>query len=252
MPNADSAVELDTYGFEFPGNKVGVLLLHGFSGTPLEMRPLGEALGMHGRSVLAPRLPGHGTTPEELAGVPWERWVEAGLAGFDRLRSTCDEVFICGLSMGSLVAAHVCAQKPASGLIAMAPALGVRKPIWLAGLVKFVWPRFANTSDTHHEEGNAPIWHYDSLPTAAVHELHKLVGATRKALPEVTCPLLVLQGRHDKTVTEAGAREYLSLVDTGDKELAWLEDTGHGVPFETERVAVARQVNTFVDRHAPQ
>jgi len=251
MPITETGADVDTYGFEFPGNHVGVLLLHGFSGTPLEMRPLGEALGMHGRSVLAPRLPGHGTQIEDFAKVPWEQWVEAGMEGFDRLRSTCDEVFVCGLSMGALIAAHVCAEKPASGLIAMAPALSVKQPLWLTGLVKFVWPRFPNTPDTRHEEGNAPVWCYDNLPTSAVHELHKLMRATRQVLPQVTSPLLVLHGRHDHTVKEAGVRDYLALVDTGDKELVWLEDTGHGVPFETEREAVFKQCSAFVDKHTP-
>lgn len=251
----DGDHEVDTYGFELLGDKVGVLLLHGFSGAPVEMRPLGEALARHGRSVLAPRLPGHGTVPEDLVGVPWQRWVEAGLESFDRLRSTCDEVFVCGLSLGSLVAAHVCAEKPASGLIAMAPALGTRTPpLWLAGIARLFKPRIANTSPdkrTHRPDGNAPIWCYDQVPTSAVYEVHKIMKASPAALAQVTCPLLVLQGRHDAVVTEAGAWEYLALADTGDKDLVWLEDTGHVVPVEGERERVFTLVNAFVDKHSP-
>jgi carboxylesterase len=246
--------EVDTFGFELHGDHVGVLLLHGFSGAPVEMRPLGEALARHGRSVLAPRMPGHGTQHQDLAGVPWEQWVEAGIEGFDRLRSTCDEVFVCGFSMGSLVGAHVCAEKPASGLVALAPALRSKAPLWAAGLARFVKPTVKNSPPekrTHLPEGNAPIWCYDELPTSAVHELHKLMKRTPKVLPQVTCPLLVVHGRHDPVLVEEGARQYLALVDNGDKDLVWLENTGHGVPVETEREAVFQRVNQFIDRHSP-
>jgi carboxylesterase len=244
----------ETGPFELDGDHVGVLLLHGFTGTPLEMRALGDALAARGRTVFAPRLPGHGTTVENLGEVAYEEWIEAGLDGFDRLASRCDEVIVCGLSMGSLVGAKVCAQKPASGLVAMAPALGLQgPPIWLAGLLKPFIKSIAampERAGTYATEGLAPQWSYDRFPLAGVHELAKLRREAERVLPEVTCPLLVLLGRHDQAVTEAGARKYLSLVDTGDKELIWLENSGHVVPVDGERELVFARVAEFIDAHS--
>ena len=93
--------------FYFPGNHIGCLLLHGFSGSPSEMRYMGERLAQDGWTVSGILLSGHGTTPELMAKTSWEDWVKDAEAGVRQLRKSCDIIIGIGLSMGGLLALHL-------------------------------------------------------------------------------------------------------------------------------------------------
>src|SRR6266542_836760 len=111
--------------FAFEGGAVGCLLLHGFTGTPCEMRPLGERLAERGYTVRAPLLPGHGTRVEDLAPTTWEDWYASALASWQELGAETVARVVAGLSMGALLALHLAHARPheVSALAALAPAL---------------------------------------------------------------------------------------------------------------------------------
>ena len=88
---------------QLPQSRTGVLLVHGFSGTPFEVRPLGEALWRAGYTVYAPRLAGHGTTAQDLAASTFHDWRRTVSDAFDRLRTEVDRICVCGLSLGGLL-----------------------------------------------------------------------------------------------------------------------------------------------------
>src|SRR5689334_9920176 len=125
------------------GGPTGVLLLHGWTGSPPEMRPMGEYLAAQGFVVHGPCLPGHGTQPEDLLPIRWSDWTAAAHAALDALAAECETVFVGGLSMGGLLTLHLgaTAARPLAGLIPMSAPVFVYD--WrrvLAPLVQRVVP----------------------------------------------------------------------------------------------------------------
>ena len=115
--------ELNLDPFFFEGGATGCLLIHGFSGSPPEMRPMGEYLAEKGLTVLGVRLAGHGVTPEDMASTRWRDWVGSAKEGLQELQVRCELVFVAGLSMGGLITLHLSAHHPLAGIIVMsAPA----------------------------------------------------------------------------------------------------------------------------------
>jgi carboxylesterase len=242
---------IDPGAFSFEGDDTGVLLIHGLTGAPPEMRPLGEALRARGHTVVAPLLPGHGTRVEELRGVPYTAWVDHAARALDELRGRTSRVVIGALSMGTLVAAHLAASGGVDALFVMAPALKVNMPapIWTTAGLKRVW-HIANkppSADTHLDD---EVWCYDQIPIAALHELWRLQRAAVKRLPEVRAPALVMGGRLDDAVPASAVERYFSLLGSDDKELVWWDKTGHVVPLDRERDAVFARVCAFLDHAA--
>ena len=87
--------------------KIGVLLVHGFTGSPASMRPWAEFLNGRGYTVRVPLLPGHGTQPSDLNNVKWQEWIECVEEVLEELSRKCDVIFMCGLSMGGGTTLHV-------------------------------------------------------------------------------------------------------------------------------------------------
>ncbi len=102
---------LDPSAFHFRAGPIGVLLIHGFTGAPTEMRPLGEYLAVKGYTVSGPLLPGHGTTPRALMNRKWSEWAETVDQTYQELTASCDRVFVAGLSLGALLALNLAADK---------------------------------------------------------------------------------------------------------------------------------------------
>ena len=109
--------------FLFEGSDVGCLLLHGFTGTPHNIRPLGDFLARRGLTVLAPRLAGHGTTVDEFEQTAPDAWIETINGGVDQLKRTGSSVFAIGISMGGTLALHLGATRPGLPSSASTPEL---------------------------------------------------------------------------------------------------------------------------------
>src|SRR4030042_4040682 len=105
--------------FFFPGNKIGCLLVHGFTGAPKEMRWMGEYLNNVGYSVLGVRLAGHATQPEDMERMHWEDWIACIEDGYLMLKSLVDHIFMIGLSMGGILSLQFSAHHPVSGVVTM-------------------------------------------------------------------------------------------------------------------------------------
>src|ERR671931_1206621 len=103
--------------FSFKGDRVGCLLIHGFTGTPNELRWLGEQLAADGRTVLGVRLAGHGTCVEEMNTTRWRDWYSSALDGYASLRRECDQIIAIGLSMGGMLALLLAARNPVRGVV---------------------------------------------------------------------------------------------------------------------------------------
>ena len=105
--------------FFYKQGNVGCLLIHGFTGYPEEMRGLGQYLAQKGITALGVKLPGHGTKPEDLAGVTWLDWINEVHQTYTQLTQICDKVFVAGFSMGGTLALHLASHAPVAGVISM-------------------------------------------------------------------------------------------------------------------------------------
>lgn len=235
---------LNTQPFFFEGGSTGILLIHGFTGAPTETRPMGEYLAARGITALGVRLPGHGTTPQELAQTRRQEWTAACETGLQELRSHCDTLFVGGLSLGSLLTLWLGAQhSDLAGLILLAPAVKVRDwRIYLTPIAKHFIDFFPAEQTGNNDLGSPDalnyVWCYDATPVAAAAEVLALQRQARRLLPRITQPVLIMQGRHDGALAPDAAQVAYDRIGSGDKTLIWLENSGHNVLIDGERARV--------------
>ncbi len=240
----------DPSPFVFERGEVGCLLLHGFPGSPAELRGLGTFLAERGLTVVAPLLPGMGTSPEALLHVSWKDWVQAAEGALGELGHRCRVRFVAGLSLGGLLTLYLAARHPLHGAVALAPAIRVRD--WrfrFAHLMR--WSRRwiepnPEKEDLADPSGRMLTWHYPRYPACSVSQVLRLVQETRRSLGQVRCPTLIVQSRRDGTLVPEGARWAYEKIPAAEKRLVWLERSGHNILVDVEREAVFEEVWHFL------
>jgi len=247
-------------GFALAGSRpLGCLLVHGFTATPDEMRPLGEALAARGFPVRAVRLAGHGTEVADLAGTRWTDWFASVTEGADRLRREVPALAVAGMSLGALLALHLAATRPAevSALVLCGTPLelggaGVR---WLPLLARI--PCIARRWATIPKPGGPDIADpavraasrsYRAMPLGAVLELLRLQAVVRGEVGRVTQPALLLHGRHDHSVPLANLERVRRSLGSRLIESHVLERSWHVVTLDYDRDEVARLAADFLGR----
>jgi len=189
-----------------PGGREGVLLLHGFTGTPRDLAGLGGRLGEGGFAVSIPRLPGHGTNGEDFLQTGWRDWLRAAVDAFSDLRARCETVHLVGYSMGGLLAVLLASRFPVGRLVLLAPALRASNPLlpvspFLSLLFRRVrWPvkTVQTIDDPDYEVQAREYWRWRYVPQSA--SLLRLQRMARRALGAVTSETLTLAGDEDRSV----------------------------------------------------
>jgi carboxylesterase len=237
--------------FTLIGGDVGILLVHGFTGSPAELRPLGQYLNERGLTVAAPLLPGHGTTPQDANRARWQDWqtcVEGALA---ELQTRSRRVFVAGLSLGSLLSLSLAARHhELDGAIAYSPAIQVTDPrSYAVAIIKHIVPTLAKPSDFFADPAAKDLmWSYELYPAAAAHEAMKLIGEVKRSLPQITCPLLVFYSKADAIIRPQGAQLILDRVKSTDKRIVTLQRSGHVITVDIEWQQVAEETHRFVQQ----
>ncbi|MEU9885511.1 alpha/beta fold hydrolase [Sphaerisporangium sp. NPDC051011] len=194
--------------YQHEGGQVGVLLCHGFTGTPQSLRPWGEYLAAAGLTVSLPRLPGHGTTWQEMNRTRWEDWFAELERAFEALRARCAEVFVMGLSLGACMALRLAeVQGPlVRGVVAVNPSIVNDTPLLrLAPVLKFVLPSVAGVAGDIKREGVAELG-YTRTPVRAAATLPRLWSLVQSELGRVTQPVLVYHSPEDHVVKPDSVR----------------------------------------------
>ncbi|HEY3977391.1 MAG TPA: alpha/beta fold hydrolase [Streptosporangiaceae bacterium] len=244
MPGAEA--------FRHEGGRTGVLLCHGFTGSPQSLRPWADYLSEAGLSVSLPRLPGHGTTWPEMARTRWEDWFAEVNRAFEELRSWSDEIFIMGLSMGGCLALRLAElHGPAvSGLVLVNPSVAAdTKMFLLAPLLKLVVPSLAGVTNDIKKDGISEGG-YDRVPVKAAATLPGLWRVTREHLGDLTQPVLVYRSTVDHVVGPASLKVLRSALSDGQLEVRDLADSYHVATLDNDAGVIFTGSLEFVRAHS--
>jgi carboxylesterase len=237
--------------FFFPGDEVGILLVHGFTGTPKEMLTMGEFLAAQGHTVLGIRLPGHATQPQDMLRMRWVDWLYAVEDGYHLLNSAGRKVFIMGLSMGGILTLTAAARLPVEGAVAMSTPFNLPADPRMAyvkylALVKPYVPK--GPSDWHDPIMAQEHVDYPEYPTRCIAELRDLIEVMRQSLPQIQAPVLLVHSRGDGGVPPENMTQIYEKLGSEDKSMVWLEQSGHVVTRDLEREKVFEAALAFVRR----
>ncbi|MGH3158731.1 MAG: alpha/beta hydrolase [Streptosporangiaceae bacterium] len=192
--------------FEHDGGRVGVLLCHGFTGSPQSLRPWADVLAGAGLTVSLPRLPGHGTTWQEMNRTRMEDWYAEAARAFELLRAKTDEIFLMALSMGGCLALRIAELHPATavrGLVLVNPSITADTKLFvLAPVMKLLIPSLKGIASDIKKEGAHEVG-YDRMPTKAAATLPRLWRATQADLGKISQPVLVYHSTVDHVVSPA-------------------------------------------------
>jgi carboxylesterase len=241
--------KMDPSPFILPGGPVGVLLIHGFTGAPPEMRTIGDYLNQQGLTVSAPLLPGHGTFVSDMNRFAWQDWVHHAGASLEALRSSCGRVFVAGLSMGSLIALYLAhTREGLSGIILFSPAIRLAsRLIYLSPVAKYFMSAMQKEKGFYIDPASERYcWAYDQHPVRAGHELLKLIRQIERILPKVTCPSLLIQSAKDPVIRAHSGRIIYDRIGSKDKELMMVHNSGHRITIDGERDIVAKKAYEFI------
>ena len=253
-----------------PGGRVGILLIHGLGGTPVELRFVAQALGRAGHTVYCCQLAGHCGTPEELRRSTWKEWYASVEEAHDRLKQDCDIILAGGLSMGGILALHLAHNRPEEvhGLLLFAPTLkldGWSMP-WHSKLLQYIRPlpirleidlaerepyglkdervrRLVLSSMQSGDTGAAGIF---STPVRSFANFNCVVAAVRPNLGKIKQPTFIVHPRDDDMASLKNAQHLQSRLG-GLVETLVLDDSYHIVTLDQQRHIVAERTEGFVD-----
>ncbi len=229
---------------------IGAVVLHGLTGSTQSVAGLAGALAAAGFEVEAPMLPGHGTSPEDLARHGWADWVAAAEASYALVAARCDRVVAVGLSMGGALAAGIAAAHPeVAGLAVVNPLVDPPAPAFRSALEGFLaaGEPFLPGVGSDIADPDAREVAYDRLPIAALLSMSLGLEDLLPRLAGVRCPVLVLSSRHDHVVPSVSG-DVLADAVTGPVERVWLERSFHVATLDLDRDELERRVVEFATR----
>ena len=237
---------------ESPRGRVGVLLSHGFTGSPASMKPWAEHLASQGYAVSAPRLPGHGTTWQECNKTTWADWYGEVERAFEALANQVDTVVICGLSMGGALALRTAADHPerVAGLVLVNPAVTTeRKDVKLLPALKLIIPSFPGIANDIKKPG-VEEHGYTKTPLRAANSMFKGFKALRADLNRVVCPILIFRSTEDHVVDPSSGRAIRAAVGSADVREEMLENSYHVATLDNDAPRIFEGSVSFIERVA--
>jgi carboxylesterase len=242
--------------FAFPGGdgpdgRTGVLLVHGFTGTPMSMRPWGEHLAAEGFAVSCPLLPGHGTRWQHANAATHDQWTTTVETAFDELAADCDRVFVAGLSMGGTLATRLAEVRPddVAGLLLVNPALLTQRiDAKLLPMLARITPSWAPIASDIKKPGVTELA-YPKLPTRAMMQLRGLWALTRADLGAVTAPVIVFHSRVDHVVEPINSEILLAGISSTDATEVVLEDSYHVATLDNDAPLIFARSADWIREH---
>jgi carboxylesterase len=244
--------------------RAGCLLIHGFTGSPKEMRPMGEYLAKQGYSVLGIRLTGHATRPKDMIRSRWTDWTASVEDGYQLLRGVADNIYLVGLSMGGVLSLLMSTRLDAcpegevrriKGVVAMSTPyrLPVNYPAWVFRLVSYFMSYQAKINEPpgtswFDKEAFREQVSYPQNPMRSIGELTKLLAAMRAALPRVNVPVQLIHSKDDGYVLPENMEHIYADIPVSDKTKLYVTGSGHVVTRDAVRHQVFEATLNFIRR----
>jgi len=242
MPTLSGAEE-----FRADGGPVGVVLSHGFTGTPASMRPWARHLADAGHAVRVPLLPGHGTSWRDLANTAWPQWYDAVEQAYLELAGQCAHVFAAGLSMGGTLVTRLAERQPVAGLVLVNPSFGTTRPgARFARVIAPLAPSVAGLGGDVKKPG-ASEHGYARTPLRAFASLRQLWAVTLADLPRVTAPILAYRSRVDHVVEPLSGRLLRERATATHVREVILENSYHVATLDHEAPMIFAGSVEFID-----
>lgn len=234
------------------GGRIGALLLHGFTGSPASMTPWGRVLVEQGWTVRVPRLPGHGTTWQEMNRTRWEDWYGEADRAFRQVRERCERVIVMGLSMGGTLTLRLAEQHGSAidGIVLVNPAVHTERPDrFLLPVLQAVVPSFPGISNDIAKPGQDEVA-YTKIPLKAAHSLSALWRLVKADIARVEQSLLLFRSAQDHVVEPSNAAWILAHVSSTDVEEVVLENSFHVATLDHDADVIHRESIAFAARVA--
>ena len=228
---------------------IGVVLVHGFTGSPAAMRPWAEFLNARGYSVRVPLLPGHGTKPSDLNEVQWPEWPAKVKAEIAELQKQCSQVFVAGLSMGGGTTLHVAAElgDELSGIILVNPMIHVRgiSPTLAFAISRVV--KFGKSVGNDIKRKGVTEYSYDKMPYRGIHQLLTMLQLTRAALPSVKVPMQLFHSVDDHTLPVSNTEIIMREVGSKNRSRIELLNSFHVATLDHDSELIFANSLTFIE-----
>jgi carboxylesterase len=228
---------------------IGIVLVHGFTGSPAAMRPWAEFLNARGYSVRVPLLPGHGTKPADLNQVEWPEWPAKVKCEIVELQKHCSQVFVAGLSMGGGTTLYVASElgDELSGIILVNPMIHVRgvSPGLAFALSRVV--KFGNSVGGDIKRKGVTEYSYDKLPYRGIHQLLTMLKLTRAKLPAITLPMQLFHSVDDHTLPVSNTEIIMREVGSTNKSRIELLNSFHVATLDHDSELIFTNSLTFIE-----
>ena len=235
--------KLDDNSFYFDGNHIGVLLIHGFTATTVEVRWLANYLHDKGLTVSAPLLPGHGTTPQDMNKKKYSDWLDCVKEAYISLSEQCTTVIVGGESMGAVLSLYLAERfSEIKALLLYSPAIKV-SGLKYSKILKFFKPiiQKSNYDEIMSWQG------YSVYPLFAANEFLLLQKLVFQELNRVSQPILIFHGAYDKTIDIDSSELIYSSVNSSTKIKQTMLESGHVMLLDKEFKLIAEQTWNFIE-----
>ena len=231
--------------------EIGVVLVHGYTGSPSSMRPWAEYLNQQGYTVRVPLLPGHGTKPEDLSEVTWQQWPEKIESELDELRKNCTKIFICGFSMGGGTTLHLATKHSdkLTGIILVNPMIHLpfigTKLAYLLSRIK----KYRSSAGDDIKRPGVTQGGYEVMSTEGIYQILQMLKYTRANLHRVSVPMQLFHSVDDHTLPVSNTEIVMERVGSLSKERIELTNSFHVATLDYDAEVIFENSRMFIERN---
>lgn len=242
-----SQIQKEAEAFYFAGNKTGVLVVHGFTGTTQSVYEYGEVLAKEGYTVLGPRLTGHGTFPEQMEMASYLDWIKDVEAGLEKLEEMCETIYLAGLSMGGTLAMYLSERYPnLAGIILINPAIELPKMAEYYESKKDKAERFIPGIGSDIKKINIKELAYEQTPVKSMGDLIELIYLVKMNLAKIEIPTLIFSSVVDHVVPPENSKYIYDNISSKTKELIELENSYHVATLDNDKALIFSKTIDFL------
>lgn len=236
--------------FSFPGSKVGVLVVHGFTGSTQSVRYLGEQIADAGYTVYGPRLTGHGTDPKDMETAIYADWLQDVEHALEKLQERCSTIFVTGLSMGGTLTLYLAEKYPeVAGMMPINAAINLPDMHENYAALKKDNTRFIAGIGSDIKKPNTEELAYKETPVKSMGELLALTKLVRDNLSNISIPALIFSSTIDHVVPPHNSENIYITITSVEKEKVNLENSYHVATLDYDQEMIAEKCIEFIKRH---